>query len=71
MPSCEKCWSDSRSAAIYEELAYSRLLDERDKAGKTCTPEQQAGPDATRCEKCDRMTRHQHCHVCMVCGSEP
>jgi recombinational DNA repair protein RecR len=56
---------------MYEEGAYGRLLKERDAAGKTCTPEQQAGEDATRCEKCDRMTRHQHCQICMACGDDP
>jgi hypothetical protein len=71
MPSCEKCWSDSRSASVREEFAYSRLLHERQAAGKTCTPEQQAGEFATLCEKCQRMTRHQHCQICMVCGDDP
>ena len=71
MPSCEKCWSDSRFAAFSTEGAYRKLVAERDAAGIRCTPEQQAGPDATRCEKCDRMTRHQHCQICMVCGDDP
>ena len=71
MPSCEKCWSDSRSAAMYEEGAYGRLIDERNAAGKVCTPEQQAGEFATLCETCQRMTRHQHCQICMVCGDDP
>lgn len=64
MPSCERCWSDSflaeDSIAKYHELIESR----------ECTPEQQAGPDATLCESCERITRHQHCGVCMICGKD-
>lgn len=70
MPTCEKCWSDAHRGpqfSVSEE--YQRLIDERE--GHPCTPEQQAGPDATRCEKCNRMTRHQHCGVCMNCGDDP
>jgi hypothetical protein len=67
MPSCEKCWSDSRLA--YDSVErYHELLRERN--GR-CTPEEQAGPDATMCEKCQRRTRHQHCGVCMSCGDAP
>jgi len=62
MPSCERCWSDSRHADD-SQAEYQRLLDERD-----CTPEQQAGPDAAVCPTCDRSTVHQYAHVCMVCG---
>ncbi len=75
MPSCEKCWDDSRldseRGLVEGETAYKRLLRAREAAGVSCTPEQQAGPDATLCEKCDRMTRHQHCRICMVCGDDP
>jgi hypothetical protein len=68
MPSCEKCWSDSRMASYSEGNAYSRILSERDAAGRVCTPEEQAGPDATECPKCERRTCHQHCGICMICG---
>jgi hypothetical protein len=61
-------------AAMYEsatgETAYRALIRERDAAGIRCTPEEQAGPDATLCEKCNRMTRHQHCRICMACGDD-
>ncbi len=68
MPSCERCWADSRwgglrGADSAEE--YGRLLKERD-----CTPEQQAGPDATKCDHCKRMIVHQHAKVCVLCGRE-
>lgn len=70
MPSCEKCWSDS--ATIEDHAgAYHKLLERRDREGKTCTPEEQAGPDATECPECHRMTCHQWCHVCMACGYDP
>ena len=61
MASCEKCWKDSRSNP--EE--YRRLVKQRD-----CTPEEQAGEDATECSVCKRITVHQYCHICMVCGNE-
>jgi hypothetical protein len=70
MPSCEKCWADSRLRQYSgEDLAYTNLVVERQRAGQVCTPEEQAGPDATLCEYCNRMTRHQHCGVCMACGA--
>ena len=67
MPSCERCWRDSRAEALYGsgEGAYERLLRERDLTGG-CTPEQQAGPDASECPTCHRMTLHQYCGVCMA-----
>lgn len=72
MPTCEKCWADSRMRAWNgEDLAYSNLVIERQRAGRVCTPEEQAGPDATECDACHRQTRHQHCGVCMLCGSPP
>ena len=73
MPSCEKCWADAHrpfaDRSVPEE--YARLLETRDAAGHTCTPEQQAGPDATECPACHRMTAHQLCRVCMACGHDP
>lgn len=65
MPSCEKCWSRSRFADDSIE-EYHRLIVEM-----KCTPEEQAGPDATYCESCDRKTRHQDCRMCMACGDNP
>ena len=62
MPSCEKCWTDSQGPYSTEH-SYRDLVAERDAAGQTCTPEQQAGPDASECKVCGRMTIHQYCHV--------
>lgn len=71
MPSCEKCWSDSAternfgpSRDVEDEGPYQRLVRERDAAGEGCTPEQQAGPDAAVCPRCQRKTVHQHAKVC-------
>ncbi len=70
MPSCEKCWADSRLDEMRGvECAYTKLVDARTARGQVCTPEEQAGPDATLCEHCNRMTRHQHCGVCMACSA--
>ena len=69
MPSCEKCWSDAgwESYATGRDKVdvYRRLVSER-----TCTPEEQAGPDAWRCRSCKRDTVHQHAKVCMSCGAD-
>lgn len=64
MPSCEKCWEDAcGNAEKYQELIKERKDD-------PCTPEEQAGRDATYCEKCNRETVHQYAKICMVCGSK-
>lgn len=59
MSSCEKCWRDSRTAENYSELLESRK-------GHPCTPEEQAGPDASECPLCKRMVIHQFTGECMV-----
>lgn len=67
MSSCEKCWSDAHGNGAYSDAAtnYQRLLDER--KDNPCTPEQQAGPDASPCTECgNRMVRHQHTGECMA-----
>lgn len=67
MSSCEKCWSDAhrfyRGAA--ESDGYTALLAQR--KDTPCTPEEQAGPEAGTCQKCDRKTMHQHTGEAM-CG---
>ena len=58
MSSCEKCWRDSRydlsSTAYHDMLAKRDGIRER-----KCTPEEQAGPEATECQRCGRKTIHQ------------
>lgn len=64
MTACEKCWSDAHGDADrYRELVIKRYLS-------PCTPEEQAGPDATVCSGCGRKTVHQHAKVCMACMVE-
>ena len=58
MSSCEKCWRDSRYGENYSEVLESR----RD---NPCTPEEQAGLDATECPVCHGRTVHQHTGECM------
>lgn len=69
MSACEKCWRDAGIEAWTSQGdkvdIYRRLVQERD-----CTPEEQAGPDAGQCEKCKRMTAHQHTGECMACGHD-
>ena len=64
MASCENCWryasfqsmvSGKLTASIYE-----RIIKERN-----CTPEEQAGPGATRCMWCRRRRVHEVADVCM------
>lgn len=64
--SCEKCWRDAGG----DPERYRELLNARDKAGTRCTPEEQAGPDATECPGCKRKTVHQLAKVCMTFGCE-
>ena len=61
MSACEKCWADSQRGLIDQAGAYRRLVAERN-----CTPEQQAGPHATECPTCARITIHQHTGECMA-----
>ena len=67
MASCEKCWNDAyvRSRLSFKDQAecYSDLIKER--KDNPCTPEEQAGEDATLCPKCKRKTVHQYVKVCM------
>jgi len=64
MPSCEKCWED----AFGNPEKYRELIEER--KNDPCTPEEQAGEDATECPKCKRKTVHQYAKICMVCGNK-
>ena len=59
MSACEKCWADSKG----DPDMYRIMVTER-----SCTPEQQAGPYADKCQKCNRWTRHQYTGECMACG---
>jgi len=63
MPSCEKCWNDSRGH--HRSDAYSNLVAERDASKHVCTPEQQAGYGADECPVCKRKSIHIYCGVCM------
>ena len=70
MSACEKCWRDSQRSVYYElDCVYYSLLARRNGIIEPkCTPEEQAGPDATVCEACGRKTCHQHTHLCQVPG---
>ena len=61
MPSCEKCWIDAHG----NPDEYRRLLEQRNKTGNVCSPEQQAGPEAETCPFCLRETVHMYSEVCM------
>lgn len=62
---CEKCWSDAHRPDPYVSVAkeYARLIEER--RANPCTPEEQAGPDATTCPVCHRRSLHQYTGECM------
>ncbi len=69
MVSCERCWADAHLQAqglgVAQADIYRELIEAR-----TCSPEQQAGPGATRCRHCGRLAVHQHVGNCMACGRE-
>jgi len=70
MVSCEKCWRDAHRGGPCEDVAkqYAELIEER--KDTPCTPEEQAGEDATECPTCGRRVRHQHTGQCMAgCGT--
>jgi len=60
MPSCEKCWSEAHRAMVGDPVALYQSLVET----HSCTPEEQAGPDAGICGICNRYTLHEHTHSC-------
>ena len=65
MSSCEKCWSDALdSEDACQPDRYRELIELR--KGNPCTPEEQAGPDATECPECKRMSQHQITGQCMT-----
>ena len=71
MAACEKCWRDAYNRMRCNPMKsqaehYSDLIKEREK--NPCTPEEQAGNDATYCPACNRKTIHQFIGVCMNCG---
>lgn len=65
MSTCEKCWAETGGGAEYRELLLTR-----EAAGRVCTPEEQAGPDAGECPTCKRRTLHQYTSRPM-CGCPP
>lgn len=66
MSACEKCWRDAHRGGPEVCVAdeYAKLLRERE--ANPCSPEEQAGPDAKRCPKCERMVLHQYTGECMA-----
>ena len=66
MPGCERCWREAgRDPYLHKVEEYHRLI-----ASRECTPEQQAGESATKCESCGRVAVHQYVGVCMACHTE-
>ena len=73
MASCEKCWGDAYMRTHTNPMKdqaehYQDLINERKE--NPCTPEEQAGYDATVCDKCGRKSVHQYIRVCMNCGAK-
>lgn len=67
MSACEKCWSDAHHGGDVA-TNYAHLLEER--KTNPCAPEEQAGPGASECPRCKRMTCHQYTGECMVAGCD-
>jgi len=62
MAICEKCWTDEAFSGNHT-VAYEELL--KDRSDSPCTPEQQAGDEATICLDCKKKTVHQYIKICM------
>lgn len=57
MASCEKCWENAGgNTALYNQLIKT----------STCSPEEQAGKNATVCPYYKRKTVHQYAKICMT-----
>ncbi len=58
MSTCEKCWVDAglkaHGISLCQVEVYRDLVRSRE-----CTPEEQAGPYADVCGKCNRKVLHQ------------
>jgi hypothetical protein len=64
MSACEKCWRDAHTDPQVDGVErYRQLVKERN-----CTPEEQAGQEATQCPNCKRLSVHQITFECMSCG---
>lgn len=64
MSACERCWRDAGGDPDgYHELLEARKVN-------PCTPEQQAGPGATKCPTCERAVLHTYTKECMA-GCKP
>ncbi len=61
MSACEKCWRDAHWPGSDVAVEYAKLV-----AARICTPEEQAGPEATVCPNCGRRTLHQWTGECMA-----
>lgn len=73
MASCEKCWSDAYFRVLEDPMKsqtehYQDLLIER--VDIPCSPEEQAGLCATKCDECGQITVHQYAKVCCSCGKD-
>jgi len=70
---CVRCMSDATACAwetskdawdVYDRLTKERIGE------RACTPEQQAGPEASDCLACNRRAVHPVDGVCVACGVE-
>ncbi len=62
MAACERCWNRAYSPFGGQIARYHELLKFH-----TCTPEEQAGPNAQECPVCRRKSVHQFAKVCVIC----
>ena len=68
MGACEKCWRDAHNRFAANPTKgqadyYQELIRERDAAGKTCTPQEQAGDFWDEKQQCDiRNARRDGSH---------
>jgi hypothetical protein len=73
MATCEKCWKDAQDRAFNNQEKnvpehYHDLIGER--YNSPCSAEEQAGDNASFCNRCERLTIHQHTHKCVLCEKD-
>lgn len=70
MAACEKCWTQAYNRMLVTGKSQTECYQELIKLNN-CTPEEQAGIDASKCQECNRKTVNPNAAQCMNFGWTP